>query len=183
MSEWIKFEFLMLSETTACDLVMYLDGAQVESRRVSASPIIDDGEHPEKQAEMWCEISDDMANGSGDHSIRINVVERLDENGGPLYEYPIVELSAVEVSGSGHQPSDGNINETINTYNILDANWQTLIDGGEVKHDSQVTEDIGNGIQTYSVSSWENNKVVGNGCWFLNFSCPYINWYDAIHAD
>ena len=183
MSEWIKFSFDLLSETTACDLVMYLDGSQVESRRISASPIVDDGEHPEKTAEMWLEVSDDMANGSGDHTIRINVVERLDGGGGPLYEYPVVELSAVEVSGSAHTPDDGNINNSIRVYNILDASYQALIDGGEVKHDSEVTEDIGNGSQNYSVSNWDDYKVIGNGAWMFDFTCPYLTWYDAVHAD
>ena len=184
MSEWIKFDFEMLSETTACVLIMYLDGAKVESRRISASPLIDDGEHPEKQATLWYEINESMCDGIGDHKIRINVVERLNaETGEPLYETPIIELVGVELSGSAHTPADGNINDSIKVYNILDAGFQALIDAGEFNHTGQVNEDIGNGETSYSVSDWSSYKVKGNGCWILEFSCPYINWYDAVHAD
>jgi hypothetical protein len=183
MSEWIKFDFDMKSETTACDLVMYLDDAQVQSVRISASPIIDDGEHPEKRATLWIEIDDDAAHATANHTIRINVVERLNEDGNPIYEYPMVELSAIELSGSAHTPADGNINDSMKVYNILDPDYQALIDAGDAKHDSQVTEDIGNGFVTYSVSNWDDYLVIGNGCWKLEFQCPYLTWYDAIHAD
>tara|TARA_B100000809_G_C15113868_1_gene521650 strand:+ start:1807 stop:2361 length:555 start_codon:yes stop_codon:yes gene_type:complete len=184
MSEWIKFDFDLLSETTACDLVMYFDGVQVDSQRISWAPTDD---HTPKKATMWHEISDDIANGVGEHSgghnIRINVVERLAENGDPIYEYPMIEMVGVELSGSQHIPAEGNINSSIKVYNVLDAVYQTLIDSGEAKHDSQVTEDLGNGPTTYSVSSWDDYKVMGNGAWVLEFSCPYLTWYDAVHAD
>ena len=186
MSEWIKFDFALLSETTACDLVMYFDGVQVEdgSRRISAAPTDD---HPVKAATLWYEISDEIANGEGEHNgshnIRINVVERLAENGDPIYEYPVVEMTDVELSGSPHTPADGNINSSIKVYNILDASYQGLIDAGEAASHSIVTEDIGNGSATYNVNTWDDYKVMGNGAWVLEFTCPYLTWYDAVHAD
>jgi hypothetical protein len=190
MSEWIKFDFDLLSETTACDLVMYLDGVQVKSRRISSGWLGEEGpddDHVDKKATMWCEISDDMANGVGEHdgvhNIRINVVERLAENGDTIYEQPMIEMVGVELSGSPHIPAEGNINSSIKVYNILDAVYQTLIDNGEAKHDGESTDDLGNGPTTYSVSNWDDYKVMGNGAWVLEFSCPYLTWYDGVHAD
>ena len=182
MSEWIKFSFEMLSETEACDLVMYLDDTLIESGRIGT---IVDADHPvAKQRPLWIELSDDLVNGTGNHTIRINVVERLDaENNLPFNEYPMIDLSEIELSGSVHTSQDGNINSSIRVYNVLDASYQSLIDSGEVYHESQVTEDIGNGDTIYSVSDWTDCKVIGPGAWMLDFTCPYLTWYNAVHAD
>jgi|ETNmetMinimDraft_31_1059906.scaffolds.fasta_scaffold50637_1 hypothetical protein len=186
MSEWIKFDFDMLSETVACDLVVYVDDVLLKSRHIGTDvDYFDPSEGREsKKATIWVELDDDMVNGTGDHSIRINVVERLDaDNGTPIHEYPMIEMSGVELSGSAHIPAEGNINTSIKVYNILDDAYQALIDGGETKHDNQVTEDIGDGDRVYSISNWDNYQVIGNGAWVLEFTCPYLTWYDGVHAD
>ena len=182
MSEWIKFSFEMFSETEACDLVMYLDGTLVESGRMGT--IVDADHLVAKHRSTWIELSDDVVNGTGDHTIRINVVERLDAlNGLPFNEYPIIDLVGIELSGSVHTSIDYNINSSIRVYNVLDDSYQKLIDDGTVNHDSQVTEDIGNGSTIYSVSDWTDCKVIGPGAWMLDFTCPYLTWYNAVHAD
>ena len=95
----------------------------------------------------------------------------------------MVELTGVELSGSPHVPAEGNINDSIKVYNIKDASYQAMIDAGTAQHDSDFSGDIGNGNNTYSVSNWNDFLVIGNGAWVLEFSCPYLTWYDTIHAD
>ena len=186
MSEWIKFDFDMLSETTACDLVVHLNGGQVDKRRIGSNvDFYDPSENVvAKKATVWVEIDDAMAADTGDHKIRINVVERLHpDTGETMYDIPEIELTKITVNDQEHTPATASINDSIKTYNILDAEFQTLIDAGEFNHDSEVSQDFGNGITTYSVSSWQNNKVKGNGVWTLEFSCPFENWYNSIHND
>ena len=188
MSEWIKFDFDMSSETTACDLVVRLDGGEVDKRRISndAGLLIEGTAEDKvaKKATVWVEIDDAMAADTGDHKIRINVVERLHpDTGETMYDIPEIELTKITVNDQEHTPATASINASIKTYNILDAEFQTLIDAGEFNHDSEVSQDFGNGITTYSVSSWQNNKVKGNGVWTLEFSCPFENWYNSIHND
>ena len=182
MSEWIKFSFEMLTDTVACDLVSYLDGVQLQSQSIRMEA---DDDHPNaKKCDTWVEISDDIANGSGDHNIRINVVERLDaDTGNPIHEFPMVELVGIELSGSARTPAEGNINTSVKVYNILNDDYQALIDAGQASHDSNFSGDIGNGMHNYSVSSWDDYKVIGNGAWVLEFTCPYLTWYNAVHAD
>ena len=138
----------------------------------------------EQWGAVWVEINDAMAADHGDHKIRINVVERLHpDTGETMYDIPEIELTKVTISDQEHTPTTASINASIKTYNILDAEFQTLIDAGEFNHDSEVSQDFGNGITTYSVSNWQNNRVKGNGVWILEFSCPFENWYNSIHND
>ena len=184
MSEWIKFDFDMLSETTACDVVVHLDGGEVEKRRISNVLVDDEDDRVAKKASIWVEINDATAADTGDHKIRINVVERLHpDTGDTMYDIPEIELTKITISDQEHTPTTASINASIKTYNILDAEFQALIDAGEFNHDSQVAQDFGNGITTYSVSNWQNTRVKGNGVWTLEFSCPFENWYNSVHND
>ena len=97
MSEWIKFDFDMSSETTACDLVVRLDGGEVDKRRISndAGLLIEGtaGDKVAKKATVWVEIDDAMAADTGDHKIRINVVERLHpDTGDTMYDLSLIHI-------------------------------------------------------------------------------------------
>ena len=164
MSEWIKFSFSTTQDATAW-LVPRLDGTNTNESGSSIGP-------DQTTRDVWVEIDDAVASGSGSHNIQINVESTEGAT-------PCIKLDSIQLGDQVHTNESGSINDEVTVYNPNSVEYQTL----DVVVDSVGQHDIGNGGQEYAVSNWITDMVIGNGAWKLSFSCPYIDWYNTVHND
>jgi len=164
MSEWIKFSFSTQQDFKAW-LTTSVDGVEVAD---STCHIGADA----TSRDVWVEIDDAVASGSGSHNIQINVQSNAEEN-------PDIDLDSIQLMNQTHTNETGSINDELTTYCPNTAEYQGL----DTNVDSTGTHNIGGGDADYAVSNWVNKKVIGDGAWKLTFSCPFEDWFNTVHND
>ena len=186
MSEWIKFT-LSTADSFRTWFDVRLDG-EVHYHTGDDGVAVDQhisryvgGDKPERV--FWFGIDEPHVSESANHVLQFTVLEWEGD------QSPAIKLDSIMLGDLVHTKNTIALSNDVTTLNAITPEFQVMIDSGKgadeggVAAGQVVTEDIGNGSQSYYTTNWDGDQIFGMGCWKLTYTCPYMDWFDAIHDD